>query len=106
MEKLKRSATEVLVQESSCCSTTEDGSAICLVPASGEKSSCACTSNTISLVEIQERHEPLKSSEVPVNSIWQKLKVGLLFAFACITSPCCTPIVIPPGRLRSKSSKL
>jgi hypothetical protein len=28
-------------------------------------------------------------------SMWQKIRAGLLFGVACLTSPCCTPLYIP-----------
>jgi predicted MFS family arabinose efflux permease len=27
--------------------------------------------------------------------MWKKVRTGLMFGVACITSPCCTPIVVP-----------
>ena len=27
--------------------------------------------------------------------MWQKIRSGLMFGVACITSPCCTPIIVP-----------
>jgi hypothetical protein len=28
---------------------------------------------------------------------WQKIRGGLMFGLACITSPCCTPLFVPLG---------
>lgn len=27
--------------------------------------------------------------------MWKKIRSGLMFGVACITSPCCTPIIVP-----------
>lgn len=27
--------------------------------------------------------------------MWKKVRSGLMFGVACITSPCCTPIIVP-----------
>jgi len=27
--------------------------------------------------------------------MWQKMRGGVMFAVACITSPCCTPLLVP-----------
>jgi len=29
--------------------------------------------------------------------MWQKIRSGVMFGVACITSPCCTPIIVPTG---------
>jgi len=29
--------------------------------------------------------------------MWQKIRGGLMFTIACITSPCCTPLIVPLG---------
>jgi predicted MFS family arabinose efflux permease len=29
--------------------------------------------------------------------MWQKIRGGLMFVIACITSPCCTPLIVPLG---------
>ena len=27
--------------------------------------------------------------------MWKKVRAGLMFGVACITSPCCTPLIVP-----------
>jgi predicted MFS family arabinose efflux permease len=27
--------------------------------------------------------------------MWRKVRAGLMFGIACITSPCCTPLIVP-----------
>jgi hypothetical protein len=79
-------------QTSDCCSTTDDSSAVCIVPQNGVKADCGC--NTVRLQHI----EVMQSSETPRqivnNTVWQNIRGGLLFAIACITSPCCTPLIV------------
>jgi len=29
--------------------------------------------------------------------VWQKIRAGLMFGLACVTSPCCTPFIVPLG---------
>jgi len=29
--------------------------------------------------------------------VWQKIRAGLMFGLACVTSPCCTPFMVPLG---------
>lgn len=29
--------------------------------------------------------------------MWTKIRGGLMFGVACITSPCCTPLIVPLG---------
>jgi hypothetical protein len=29
--------------------------------------------------------------------LWQNIRSGLMFGIACITSPCCTPLIVPLG---------
>lgn len=57
-------------ERTGCCTTTEDGSAACSIPPS----------------------EPPKADQ---QSRWQSVRGGLMFGLACITSPCCTPLIVP-----------
>lgn len=90
---------------SDCCQTTEDGNAMCVLPADGQKSACACASaptseksETSILLEtaptIAGKH-PSRLSISP--NPWQKIRSGVMFAVACIASPCCTPLIVPLG---------
>jgi len=80
-------------QTNDCCSTTADGSAVCVVPQNGVKADCGCNTVTIQHLSAME------SRELPVqkvkNSVWQNIRRGLLFVIACVTSPCCTPLLVP-----------
>ena len=61
------------------CGTTEDGSPVCSVD-------CACSSENTT----QESETHTTKQDFSFN-----LRSGLSFAVACITSPCCTPIIVP-----------
>lgn len=73
-------------EKTGCCSTTEDGSAICTVSQKAQASS----SPIIPLSAI-ETAKP--SSE----TMWQKILGGVMFTIACLASPCCTPLIVPLG---------
>jgi len=30
-------------------------------------------------------------------TMWKKIRSGLMFAIACVASPCCTPLIVPLG---------
>lgn len=51
-----------------CCHTAEDGSISCTVPAANTD-----------------------------KKLWPKIRSGVMFGIACITSPCCTPLIVPLG---------
>lgn len=77
-----------------CCSTTDEGAAICLVPSTGQSSSCGCRQDepaTLSEYNLEQSRPILQKN----TSNWQKLRSGAMFAVACITSPCCTPLIVP-----------
>ena len=81
---------------SDCCQTTEDGNAICVLPADGQTSACACAS------EKEETPILLEPPVLPVSlpstpSLWQKVRSGFMFGVACVASPCCTPLIVPLG---------
>jgi len=29
--------------------------------------------------------------------MWKKIRSGVMFAIACVASPCCTPLIVPLG---------
>jgi hypothetical protein len=49
-----------------CCRTAEDGAVYCTLPVSGND-----------------------------HKLWRKFRSGIMFGVACITSPCCTPLLVP-----------
>ena len=61
--------------DGTCCATTEDGGEICTLPASREPAA--------------------KVEDEPRSSLWKRTRGAGMFAVACITSPCCTPLIVP-----------
>jgi hypothetical protein len=75
----------------SCCRTTPEGNSYCVVSASEEKTTCGCSSQSTKVL-------PIASASAPApTGIWQKIRAGMMFGLACITSPCCTPLIVPLG---------
>ncbi len=84
-----------------CGSVTEDGAAVCVPGA------CSCSSDaksnepiSLSLSSVNENKKSVSQSIIQINSsqeqnMWKKVRSGLMFGVACITSPCCTPIIVP-----------
>ena len=84
-----------------CGSITEDGAAVCVPGA------CSCSSDaksnkpiSLSLPSVSENKKTASQSSIQINSnqeqtMWKKIRSGLMFGVACITSPCCTPIIVP-----------
>lgn len=104
-------------EKTGCCSTTEDGSAVCMVPqkvaqsnpeaascgCNSEVSSCGCNASTtlqtdsIQLVSLSpsKPKRTLSDHLAECKSMWQKIRGGVMFVVACIASPCCTPLIVP-----------
>lgn len=84
---------------SDCCQTTEEGNAICILPADGQTSVCACNSDkqeTPILFATPPASVDKPPSNVP-DTLWQKARAGIMFGVACVASPCCTPLIVPLG---------
>jgi len=80
-----------------CCRTTDDGQAMCTVSPVGQTGSCGCgPSKTDSPMNTQAVSTPGGQRE---NSsrfrFWPKIRGDVMFAVACVTSPCCTPLFVP-----------
>lgn len=90
-------------QTASCYGTTEDGAQFCAVPQDGQPTSCGCSSiiNQTALPEnntklLEHVHvQPQSKLTASRNSRMQEIRGGLMFVIACITSPCCTPLIVP-----------
>ena len=76
---------------SDCCSTTEEGAAICIVPENGTQSSCGC--GGIDQGKTAVSAKPADAQEE--TNLRGKIRSGVLFGVACLTSPCCTPLYVP-----------
>lgn len=76
-----------------CGSATEDGAAVCVPGA------CSCSPETkpseINKDEKKELQFMNQFKDNQENSMWKKIRGGVMFGIACITSPCCTPILVP-----------
>jgi hypothetical protein len=82
---------QVSQAKSSCCSTTKEGASICIVPESGSASACGCSGS-----DQEEAAELLESDRQRESiSLGGKIRSGVLFGFACLASPCCTPLYVP-----------
>jgi hypothetical protein len=99
-------------ERTGCCSTTEDGSAMCMVPQQTEAAACGCDTgasscgcgnaatiqpNSIQVVELKptRRKRTLSDHLAECKSTWEKIRVGVVFVVACAFSPCCTPLFVP-----------
>jgi hypothetical protein len=86
-----------------CGSVTEDGAAVCIPGA------CSCSTETKSsepiLLSVSpsieskpariQKIDPYNQNEE--NTMWKKIRSGVMFGVACVSSPCCTPLFIPLG---------
>lgn len=66
-----------------CCHSADDGSMYCAVPQAGQAASCngAPTAPT--------------DSNIIKDGLWKTVRGWLMFGVACLTSPCCTPLIVP-----------
>jgi hypothetical protein len=74
-----------------CCRTTSEGHTYCVVPVLEKETGCGCSS---------QLNEDLQAASPPAQvnvGFWPKIRSGLMFGVACITSPCCTPLIVPLG---------
>ncbi len=78
---------------SGCCSTTEDGAAICIVPENGQSSACGCSGSGQEKTAVSP--SPATKNPPDQTTLRGKVRSGALFAAACLTSPCCTPLYVP-----------
>lgn len=74
-----------------CGSVTAEGAAVC-VPGS-----CSCSTVPEDRGQISISVSSITKSNDQEEGMWQKIRSGLMFGVACITSPCCTPLLIPLG---------
>jgi len=74
-----------------CCRTTSEGNAICVLPPPEKEAGCGCSSQPNGSAQVTA------ASAQPAVGFWQKIRSGFMFGVACITSPCCTPLIVPLG---------
>ncbi|MEO8610140.1 MAG: hypothetical protein ABI690_19755 [Chloroflexota bacterium] len=117
LEKQVQTVQDTSCEKTDCCSTAEDGSAVCMVPqtatpVNAQAESCGCNSdasscgcNSVATVQTPSIQVVGLSSAQPkrtlsdhlaeCSSTWQKIRSGVMFVVACIASPCCTPLIVP-----------
>jgi hypothetical protein len=66
---------------SDCCSNTEDGN----------PSTCGCRSTT----QAEGGKTSISSKPHQETNVPGKIRSGILFGVACLSSPCCTPLYVP-----------
>lgn len=71
-----------------CCTTTAEGNSFCVLPAPAEGATCGCSSPAKGDLQI---------AVPPLPGLWQKIRGGVMFGLVCLTSPCCTPLIVPLG---------
>jgi hypothetical protein len=67
------------------CQTTAEGYSVCDV-------NCGCAKEPA--VEISLKDIPVRTSSKQ-NVFWEKARGGVMLLVSCITSPCCTPLIVP-----------
>ena len=72
----------------SCCRTTNEGNAVCILPTPEKAVGCGCSSQPESDTQVTSPSAMI---------LWQKIRGGVMFGLACLTSPCCTPLIVPLG---------
>lgn len=72
-----------------CGSVTEDGAAVCT------PGSCSCSAEAKNNEPISLSIPTILENNQQEKPMWEKIRGGVIFGVACITSPCCTPIIIP-----------
>jgi len=91
-----KTADELLIIHSStnaCCGTSSTDGTACSVPQNGQPAACGCQSDRAPLTLDRQPIKPIRL--VKSTSRWQNSRSGVMFAIACIASPCCTPLIVP-----------
>lgn len=73
-----------------CGSLTDEGAAVCIP---GE---CGCSTETKDgqLIQLNvNQSSTLQTAKE--ETVWKKIRSGVMFGIACVASPCCTPIIVP-----------
>src|SRR5215207_5701760 len=91
-----KTADELLIihhSTNTCCGTGDGEGAACSVSQNGQPAACGCQSDTAPLTLDRFAIKLLASIKHTQDSGWRKIRSGVMFAIACIASPCCTPLV-------------
>lgn len=86
LEKQVQTVQDTSCETTGCCSTTDEGSAICVVPS---------TSIRVSELAPVTSKRILSAHLAASGAMWQKIRGMVMFIVACIASPCCTPLIVP-----------
>ena len=73
-----------------CGSLTDEGAGVCIP---GE---CGCSTETQDgqLIQLNvNQSSTLQTAKE--ETVWKKIRSGVMFGIACVASPCCTPIIVP-----------
>lgn len=89
--------------QSDCCTTTDDGRAVCMVSENVEAVSWSGNSvatiqpDSIETVKLLPSHLTLIASDDlgGQSGKWQQIRGIVMFGIACLASPCCTPLIVP-----------
>jgi len=74
-----------------CGSLTEEGAAVCIP---GE-CSCSIETKNDQLIQLDVNQSSTLQTAETGETVWKKIRSGVMFGIACIASPCCTPIIVP-----------
>lgn len=80
-----------------CCSDQAEG-AVCRIESGKHPCACAESKHALVSLHLPDRHpggRDVSSAKPNVPSL--PLRSGVLFIVACLTSPCCTPVLVPLG---------
>lgn len=72
-----------------CGTVTEEGNAVCI------PGSCSCSQEQTQAEPALEPELVVSQNEIQQPGRWLTVRSGLLFGIACLTSPCCTPLIVP-----------
>ena len=74
-----------------CCDTTAEGNTFCVASGPEKQTGCSCS------LKLNENVQAAAVSAQTATGFWPKIRGGLIFVVACLTSPCCTPLYVPLG---------
>ena len=63
-----------------CCTTSNEGNVFCTLPEMDQEGGGDCA---------------LTPATSKATSFWSRIREGVMFGIACVTSPCCTPLFVP-----------
>jgi hypothetical protein len=89
------------IQKNVGCGTTEDGSAVCVLPQDSTSAGCGCnttlsqTTNSDQVFDVSTIPvEQVLTIQQPRKTLWQRVRSGLMLGTACAAG-CCAPLFLP-----------